>query len=151
LFSESENGEDGHVPLEKIMECVKSCIQVATIDDILSAKADLIHVLIISLSPGFLWTVKMSGISCVGKLCSRFPSLWTDSMDDLSPSDATKFVHELFHSLVPKLLECIHTVKIAQVCFSLVCIQSTTPNENRNKFRDFGISFLTEQIIRGHK
>ncbi|KAG7637570.1 Armadillo-type fold [Arabidopsis thaliana x Arabidopsis arenosa] len=112
--TESENGEDGHVPLEKIMECVKSCIQVATIDDILSAKADLIHVLIISLSPGFLWTVKMSGISCVGKLCSRFPSLWTDSMDDLSPSDATKFVHELFHSLVPKLLECIHTVKIAQ-------------------------------------
>ncbi|VYS53613.1 unnamed protein product [Arabidopsis thaliana] len=112
--TESENGEDGHVPLEKIMECVKSCIQVATIDDILSAKADLIHVLIISLSPGFLWTVKMSGISCVGKLCSRFPSLWTDSMDDLSPSDATKFVHELFHSLVPKLLECIYTVKIAQ-------------------------------------
>ncbi|CAE6013918.1 unnamed protein product [Arabidopsis arenosa] len=112
--TESENGEDGQVPLEKIMECVKSCIQVATIDDILSAKANLIHVLLISLSPGFLWTVKMSGISCVGKLCSRFQSLWTDSMDDLSPSDATKFVHELFHSLVPKLLECIHTVKIAQ-------------------------------------
>ncbi|XP_010474525.1 PREDICTED: proteasome-associated protein ECM29 homolog [Camelina sativa] len=112
--TESENGEDGHVPLEKIMECVKSCIQVATIDDILSQKADLIHVLLISLSPGFLWTVKMSGISCVGKLSSKFQSLWNDSMDDLLPSDATKFVHELYHSLVPKLLECIHTVKIAQ-------------------------------------
>ncbi|KAL1208896.1 hypothetical protein V5N11_010573 [Cardamine amara subsp. amara] len=112
--TESENGEDGHVPLEKIMECVKSCIQVATIDDILSRKADLIHVLLISLSPGFLWTVKMSGISCVEKLCSRFQCLWNDSMDGISPSDATKIVHELYHSLVPKLLECIHTVKIAQ-------------------------------------
>ncbi|XP_023639453.1 proteasome-associated protein ECM29 homolog isoform X1 [Capsella rubella] len=112
--TESENGEEGQVPLEKIMECVKSCIQVATIDDILSQKADLIHVLLISLSPGFLWTVKMSGISCVGKLCSKFQSLWTDSMDDLVPSDSTKFVHELYHSIVPKLLECIHTVKIAQ-------------------------------------
>ncbi|CAH2033513.1 unnamed protein product [Thlaspi arvense] len=113
--TESENGEDGHVPLEKIMECVKSCIQVAAIDDILGRKADLIHVLLISLSPGFLWNVKMSGISCVGKVCSRFQSLWNDSMDGLSPSDATKFVHELYHSLVPKLLECINTVKIAQV------------------------------------
>lgn len=105
------------------MECVKSCIQVATIDDIISRKADLIHGLLISLSPGFLWNgtgffshfifrktfyylyglyqsefplaVKMSGISCVGKLCSRFHSLWNDSMDDPSPSDATKFVHEV--------------------------------------------------------
>ncbi|CAN8246973.1 unnamed protein product, partial [Cochlearia groenlandica] len=113
--TESESGEDGHVPLEKIMECVKSCIQVATIDDILIRKADLIQVLVISLSPGFLWNVKMSGISCLGKLCSRFQSLWNDSMDDLVPSDATKFAHELYHSLVPKLLECISTVKIAQV------------------------------------
>uniref|UniRef100_A0A1J3GWL5 Proteasome-associated protein ECM29-like protein n=1 Tax=Noccaea caerulescens TaxID=107243 RepID=A0A1J3GWL5_NOCCA len=113
--TELENGEDGHVPLEKIMECVKSCIQVATIDDIIRQKADLIHVLLISLSPGFLWNVKMSGISCLGKLCSRFQSLWNDSMDGLSPSDATKFAHELYHSLVPKLLECINTVKIAQV------------------------------------
>ncbi|KAF2582329.1 hypothetical protein F2Q68_00006897, partial [Brassica cretica] len=60
-------------------------------------------------------TVKMSGISCLGKLCSRFQSLWNDSMDGLVPSDATKFAHELFHSLVPKLLECINTVKIAQI------------------------------------
>ncbi|KAF3545684.1 hypothetical protein DY000_02010565 [Brassica cretica] len=60
-------------------------------------------------------TVKMCGISCLGKLCSRFQSLWNDSMDGLVPSDATKFAHELFHSLVPKLLECINTVKIAQV------------------------------------
>ncbi|KAH0895160.1 hypothetical protein HID58_057589 [Brassica napus] len=113
--TESEKGEDGQVPLEKIMDCVKSCIQVATVDDIISRKADLIHVLLISLSPGFLWNVKMSGISCLGKLCSRFQSLWNDSMDGLVPSDATKFAHELFHSLVPKLLECINTVKIAQV------------------------------------
>ncbi|XP_024006382.1 proteasome-associated protein ECM29 homolog isoform X1 [Eutrema salsugineum] len=113
--TESENGEDGHIPLEKIMECVKSCIQVATVDDILGRKADLINVLLISLSPGFQWNVKMSGISCVGKLCSRFRSLWNDSMDGIQPSDATKFGHELYHSLVPKLLECINTVKIAQV------------------------------------
>lgn len=90
----------------------------------------------------FLLAVKMSGITCVGKLCSRFHSLWNDSMDGPLPSDATKFAHEvtnhiyhshvhtfdfflsirlasfqLFHSLVPKLLECINTVKIAQVLF----------------------------------
>lgn len=124
MFSESETGEDGHVPLEKIMECVKSCIQVAAIDDILRQKADLIHVLLISLSPGFLWNgtgffsffifhetfcclyqsdfpwaVKMSGISCVGKLCSRFQSIWNDSMDGLLPSDATKFAHEVTNNI----------------------------------------------------
>lgn len=94
----------------------------------------------------FPCAVKMSGISCVGKLCSRFRSLWNDSMDGLLPSDATKFSHEvinhiyvvyprciilttskysscfqLYHSVVPKLLECINTVKIAQVCSSLIC------------------------------
>lgn len=35
----------------------------------------------------------------MGKLCSRFQSLWNDSMDGVLPSDATKFVHEVINHI----------------------------------------------------
>ncbi|XP_010521564.1 PREDICTED: proteasome-associated protein ECM29 homolog isoform X1 [Tarenaya hassleriana] len=113
--TESDNVEEGYIPLDKIMDCFKSCINVANTDDILKRKADLVHILIISLSPGFPWSAKISGISSIKELCSRLQTLWNDSTDGPLPGDATSFTHEIYLTLIPKLLECINTVKIAHV------------------------------------
>ncbi|KAG6792966.1 hypothetical protein POTOM_002133 [Populus tomentosa] len=120
MFScvESDN-VDPAVPLEKILGCVMSCIHVAHLNDIFEQKKNLMDLLLISLSPGFQWTVKLSAFSLIKELCSRLQSILVEASKGASQHDSTtSFVQELFYSVSPKIVECISTIKIAQVHIS---------------------------------
>ncbi|KAF9665771.1 hypothetical protein SADUNF_Sadunf16G0158400 [Salix dunnii] len=112
--TESDN-VDPAVPLKKILGCVMSCIHMAHLNDIFEQKKNLMDLLLISLSPGFQWTVKLSAFSLIKELCSRLQSILVETSKGASQHDSTSFVQELFYSVSPKIVECISTIKIAQV------------------------------------
>nr|CAN63508.1 hypothetical protein VITISV_029436 [Vitis vinifera] len=113
--AESNEGEDISAPHDKILGCITSCIHVACVNDILEQKENLIHVFLVSLSPGFPWTVKMSAFSSIKELCSRLHEIVDESEETSLDVGVTSLIYELFHSVSPKVVECISTVKIAQV------------------------------------
>ncbi|KAL2510922.1 ARM repeat superfamily protein [Abeliophyllum distichum] len=100
---------------EKIVNSITACIHVARISDILRLHKNLIDVFFISLSPNFPWTVKLSVFSSIKELCSRLHISIDDSQDSSLHSNISDLVHELFHTLSPELLNCLHTIKIGQV------------------------------------
>ncbi|KAJ4724481.1 Proteasome-associated ECM29 [Melia azedarach] len=112
-----EESEDGSfsAPLDKVLDCVTSCIQVAHINDILEQEKNLVQVFLISLSPRFPWTVKMSAFSSIKELCSRLQKMLNDLGGTSPPAGLSSLIQELFQSVSPKAVECISTVKIAQV------------------------------------
>ncbi|KAF5447658.1 hypothetical protein F2P56_033192 [Juglans regia] len=113
--TESDEIEDVSVPHEKILDCMTSCIRVAQINDIVEQQNNLVHVFITSLSPGSPWTVKISAFSSIKELCSRLNKALDDSQGTSLHANLTSLVQELFHSVSPEIVQCISTVKIAQV------------------------------------
>lgn len=113
--SDKDGKEGSSVPLEKVLDCVTSCIHVAHIDDILEQKYNLKHLWIVSLSPELSWTVNISAFLSIKGLCSRIHDILLDSQIASRHADTASFFHELFCSVSPKVAECIATVKIAQV------------------------------------
>ncbi|KAF8017212.1 hypothetical protein BT93_H2414 [Corymbia citriodora subsp. variegata] len=110
--------EDSSVPLEKVLDCVTSCIRVAYIDDILKEKSNLKQLWIVSLSPEFSWTVKTSAFLSIKGLCSRIHDTLLDSQLASQHANTASLFHELLSSVSLKVAECIATVKIAQVHIS---------------------------------
>ncbi|KAK9274184.1 hypothetical protein L1049_018998 [Liquidambar formosana] len=115
IKAESDEVQDSSAPHDKILDCMTSCIHVAYVNDILEQKQNLMHVFLSLLLPGFSWTVKLSVFSSIKELCSRLHNIVDDSQGTSPPTTVTSLVHELFHSVSPKVVECISTVKIAQV------------------------------------
>ncbi|GKU93498.1 hypothetical protein SLEP1_g7091 [Rubroshorea leprosula] len=113
--AESDDIEDVSVPLDKVMNCITSCIHVARVNDILEQKKNLMHVLLSCLSPGLTWTVKVSAFPSIKELCLRLYSVLEDSNEAILQASATCFVQELLIGVAPKIIECIITIKIAQV------------------------------------
>ncbi|XVF04907.1 hypothetical protein REPUB_Repub05bG0125300 [Reevesia pubescens] len=113
--AESDEAEDISSPVDKLLSCITSCIQVASVNDILEHKKKLMDVILISLSPGFQWIVKMSAFSSIKELCSRLRTILDDSNETSLYAGTTGFVQELFYSVSPKIVECISTIKISQV------------------------------------
>nr|XP_009410433.1 PREDICTED: proteasome-associated protein ECM29 homolog [Musa acuminata subsp. malaccensis] len=111
-----DNMEDASVPLNKVLDCVASCVYVAHLQDILKNSKKLIEVFSSSLSPGLNWPVKMSVFSSIRELCSKFQHVVEGN--PTYSSEATPLIFELFHSLAPKIVECIRVVKISQVHIS---------------------------------
>ncbi|XP_042400814.1 proteasome adapter and scaffold protein ECM29-like isoform X2 [Zingiber officinale] len=113
----TETGEDKmeetSVSLNEVLDCVASCIHVARLQDILKNSTNLIEVLSISLSPGLNWSVKMSVFTSIKELCSKLDHV--SHGIPISSNNSTPFIFELFHSVAPKVVECIHVVKISQV------------------------------------
>uniref|UniRef100_A0A7N2KMJ3 ARM repeat superfamily protein n=1 Tax=Quercus lobata TaxID=97700 RepID=A0A7N2KMJ3_QUELO len=112
---ESEAAEDVSIPHEKILDCMTSCIHVAHINDILEQKKNILHIFITSLSPGSPWTVKTSVFTSIKELCSRLNKASVDFHGTSLHANITSLVQELFHSVSPEVVQCISTVKIAQV------------------------------------
>ncbi|OMP08278.1 Armadillo-like helical [Corchorus olitorius] len=113
--AESGDAEDVSVPVDKLMNCITSCIQVASVTDILEHKKKLMDAFLISMSPGFQWIVKMSTFSSVKELCSRLRTSLDESQETSLYAGITTFVQEIFRSVSPKVVECISTIKISQV------------------------------------
>ncbi|CAN1830461.1 Proteasome adapter and scaffold protein ECM29 [Linum perenne] len=113
--AEPDDGEESSVPVDKVLSCIMSAVHVANVDDILQQRANLIQVLLVSFSPGFQWIVKMAAFPLIKELCSRLDSILNDSRWQSQHESITSLVKELFHSISPKIVECIATVKIGQV------------------------------------
>ncbi|CAL5425499.1 unnamed protein product [Camellia sinensis] len=113
--AEADDAEHNSVPHAKVVDCITSCISVGHVSDILEQQKNLVNVISNLLSPGFPWTVKMSVFSLIKELCSRLQSIANDSQENSTHTAVTSFVHELFHSASPKVVECIYAIKIAQV------------------------------------
>ncbi|KAL6966673.1 hypothetical protein U1Q18_032459, partial [Sarracenia purpurea var. burkii] len=113
----TEAGEEEHnsVPFAKVVDCITSCISSGDVRDILEQQKNLVNVILILLSPGFLWTVKMSVFLLIKQLCTRLHNIANDSQQSSLHAGVNLFVHELFHSVSPKVVECIYAIKIAQV------------------------------------
>ncbi|GMH13042.1 hypothetical protein Nepgr_014883 [Nepenthes gracilis] len=113
--TEAGEGGDNSIPLDKILDCITSCIHVAPASDIFQQKQKLMNALLNSMSPQFSWAVKISAFLSIKKLCSRLNEIAESSQENLLHADVTALVHEIFFSVPPKLVECISTYKIAQV------------------------------------
>lgn len=113
----ADSGEeaDNYVPRSKILDCTTSCIDVASVSDVLQKKQNLISLLSHALSPAFPWTVKVSAFLSIKKLCSKLKSSTVSLKEDPLHAGVTALVHELFIAVSPKVVDCIQTVKIAQV------------------------------------
>ncbi|KAL2973237.1 hypothetical protein AAZX31_14G035700 [Glycine max] len=113
--SELNSVEEISVPHNKIVDCLTSCIHVAHINDILEKQKGLAHMYTAFLLPEHKWTVKTTAFVSIRELCSRLQNVVKDSQGSNELAGATSFVQEIFHSLSPKILHCISTIKIAQV------------------------------------
>ncbi|KAF6155314.1 hypothetical protein GIB67_019840 [Kingdonia uniflora] len=113
---EGENKEeDVSAPLDKVLDCITCGINVAHPPDILDQGKNLLHVFLIALSPGLPWIVKMSALSSIKELCVRLGQIANSSQDTSLHAVANSLIQEQFFSVAPKVVECINTVKIAQV------------------------------------
>ncbi|KAL3530047.1 hypothetical protein ACH5RR_009369 [Cinchona calisaya] len=110
--AELENFSAAH---GKIVDCITSIIHVARVSDIVEQKTKLVNMFLISFTPRFPWTVKMSVFSSLKELSSRFRDIPFDSQDPPLHASVTGFFHELFHKVSPRVVECIQTIKIGQV------------------------------------
>ncbi|KAH0466003.1 hypothetical protein IEQ34_006106 [Dendrobium chrysotoxum] len=87
--------EDSCLALEKVLDCVTACILVARLEDVLKETGRVIHILKCAMLP----------------LCLKLQCC----LDKTAASNDTSYlIYELFHSLAPKIVEAIRTVKIAQ-------------------------------------
>ncbi|XP_058196346.1 uncharacterized protein LOC131312529 isoform X1 [Rhododendron vialii] len=109
--------EEDHnsIPHAKVIDCITACICVGHGSHILEQQNNLVNVILMLLSPGFPWTVKMSVFLLIKELCSRLHNIGNDSQGTSLHTVLCSFVHELFHSASPKVVECIYAIKIAQV------------------------------------
>ncbi|GFZ18084.1 ARM repeat superfamily protein [Actinidia rufa] len=115
LYAGGDEEEHNSVPHAKIVDCITSCISVGNVRDILEHKKNLVNVILVFLSPGIPWIVKMQAFLLIKELCSRLHNIANDSQEISLHAAVTSFVHELFHSASPKIVECMYAIKIAQV------------------------------------
>ncbi|KAJ4979048.1 hypothetical protein NE237_009828 [Protea cynaroides] len=113
--TEEEKAEDISASHDKVLDCIASCISVAHLYDILEQRKNLMQVFLSALAPGLAWTAKVSIFSTIKELCPKFHHIANDSENNTLHASSASFIHEMFHSVSPKVVECISTVKIAQV------------------------------------
>eukprot|EP00268_Persea_americana_P062214 TRINITY_DN795_c0_g1_i5.p1 TRINITY_DN795_c0_g1~~TRINITY_DN795_c0_g1_i5.p1 ORF type:complete len:1799 (+),score=364.65 TRINITY_DN795_c0_g1_i5:189-5585(+) len=94
IKTDEDNAEDVSAPLDKVLDCVTSCIHVAHLQETIRQGKSLIHVFLCALSPGFSWTVKTSALSSIKELCSKFHHR-DDSQNSSEGMDPTSLVHEV--------------------------------------------------------
>ncbi|BBH02426.1 ARM repeat superfamily protein [Prunus dulcis] len=113
--AEEDQVEKFSVPHNKVLDCMTACIHVAHINDIVGQQKNLMHVFIATMSSGLPWTVKISALSSTKELCSRLQKVLDDSQESPANANIISLVQELFLSMPPQIVECISTVKVAQV------------------------------------
>ncbi|KAL2941950.1 Proteasome adapter and scaffold protein ECM29 [Bienertia sinuspersici] len=115
LKAGSDKEEENYVPRSKILDCATSCINVASTNDILQQRQNLISLLSHALSPVLPWAVKVSAFSTVKKLCSKLDAALAVAEEDSVLAGVKTLIHEIFVNLSDKIVDCIITVKIGQV------------------------------------
>ncbi|KAK3136068.1 hypothetical protein QOZ80_5BG0427580 [Eleusine coracana subsp. coracana] len=135
--AEQDESEGASVSLDKVLNCVTSCINIAFPEDIINRKKDVLEIILNSLSPEESWHVKLSSFLCIKELCNKFHN----TIDtDTWPQDAFCLVQELFHLVSPKIVESIRLVKIVQ--FHTAASECLL--ELSKLYRDFPLTARTE-------
>lgn len=111
----ADEEENSSIPDAKIVDCITACICVGHGSHIVEQQKNIVNVILILMSPGFTWTVKMSVFLLIKELCSRLYNIGNNSQETSLHTSVSSFVHELFHSASSKVVECIYGIKIAQV------------------------------------
>ncbi|KAH7837827.1 hypothetical protein Vadar_018494 [Vaccinium darrowii] len=111
----ADEEENSSIPNAKIVDCITACICVGHGSHIVEQQKNIVNVILILMSPGFTWTVKMSVFLLIKELCSRLYYIGNDSQETSLHTGVSSFVHELFHSASSKVVECIYAIKIGQV------------------------------------
>lgn len=111
----SDKEEENYVPRSKILDCTASCINVAPMNDVLQQKQNLMLLFSHALSPALPWAVKVSAFVTIKKLCLKLKATVSDSQEDPLHAGAMALIHELFITVSGKIVDCISTIKIAQV------------------------------------
>ncbi|CAN6344332.1 unnamed protein product [Urochloa humidicola] len=135
--AEQDESEGASVSLDKVLNCATSCISVASPQDIISQKKNILELILNSLSPEESWQVKLSSFLCVKELCHKFQNC-DDS--DTWPEGTASLVQELFHLVSAKVVDSIRLVKIAQVHTAA----SECLVELSKLYRDFPLTDRTE-------
>ncbi|CAL4995694.1 unnamed protein product [Urochloa decumbens] len=135
--AEQDESEGASVSLDKVLNCTTSCISVASPQDIISQKKNVLEVILKSLSPEESWPVKLSSFLCVKELCHKFQN--SDDSDTWL-EDTASLVQELFHLVSAKVVDSIRLVKIAQVHTAA----SECLLELSKLYRDFPLTDRTE-------
>ncbi|RZC83438.1 hypothetical protein C5167_046224 [Papaver somniferum] len=107
--------EEVSAPLDKVLDCITSCISVAHLPDVLEQTKNLIHVFLVVLYPNLQWTVKMSAFSTIKQLCSKTRSVVSDSQDTSLHAEATVVIQEVHVAASECLLEVTKLYKDAQL------------------------------------
>lgn len=114
--SAEENG-DLLPPLGKVLDCITSIVTVAKLPDILEHGKNMIAAFLNSLRPELSWQVKLSAFSTIrafyGRL--RVDASQASSISSEQADVQQILITESFQSLSPLILECINSIKIAQV------------------------------------
>ncbi|KAJ3684358.1 hypothetical protein LUZ61_013522 [Rhynchospora tenuis] len=111
--TELDEAEETSAPMDKVLDCFSSCIQISSIGDILDKKQQILEVISIALASGYSWPVKLSTFSSIKELSLKFSPVSDDSSAYLH--DGLSLICELIYSVGPLILDCISSVKIAQV------------------------------------
>ncbi|KAF3327246.1 proteasome-associated protein ECM29 isoform X1 [Carex littledalei] len=109
----TDEAEDTSAPMDKVLDCFSSCFHVSSISDLLNKKEQILEVISIALSSSYNWPVKMSAFSSIKELSLKFSTIPDDSC--AYSHDGLTFVCKVVHSVGPLVLDCIRSVKIAQV------------------------------------
>jgi len=114
--SAEENG-DLPPPLGKVLDCITSIITVAKLPDILEHGKNMIAAFLNSLRPELSWQVKLSAFSAIRAFYGRLHVAASQAVSISSQQAAFQqtLITESFQSLSPLILECISSIKIAQV------------------------------------
>jgi len=123
--SAEENG-DLPPPLGKVLDCITSIITVAKLPDILEHGKNMIAAFLNSLRPELSWqallyvlaiAVKLSAFSAIRAFYGRLRVAASQAVSISSQQAAVQqtLITESFQSLSPLILECISSIKIAQV------------------------------------
>ncbi|GLJ38855.1 hypothetical protein SUGI_0791890 [Cryptomeria japonica] len=112
-----ENERDTPSPHEKVLDCITSVINVAKVQDILEQGKNIIAAFHNTLHPGNSWQVKLSVFLAIQALYRRL-RLATSEASSISSDEGAlinTLIIESFQILIPLILECISSIKIAQV------------------------------------
>ncbi|KAK6925530.1 Proteasome component Ecm29 [Dillenia turbinata] len=112
--TDSDEVEDVPAPHDKVFNCITSCIHVANLSDIFEQQQNLVHAFLTFLSSGFSWSVQIAAFSAIKELCGRCHEILNKCKDSALQTKLPSLTNQLFHSVSPKVIECIGNVKIAQ-------------------------------------
>lgn len=113
--ADAEEPKNSSPAVDKVVSCITACVHVARVNDILEQRRKLLDIFIFCLSPTCPWTVKLAIFSSIKELTSKLHKYPVETQDPSLNASVSVFFKELFEVVLPKVLECMHIIKIGQV------------------------------------